>query len=133
MTFISLPGIEGTHEPKVAPEGEYDLCIISAKMKEKDGKNSIMTVLEIEGEPDFANVFNYIGLPSKGDDDAAKDFKNLFAKRFFDQFHIEMTGDGVELEQFVGSRAKGKLIQQEYEGNITANLQVNRLPAEAAE
>jgi len=128
MSFIQLSGIEGTHEPKVAPEGEYDLCIINAKMNEKEGKHSIMTVLEIEGEPDYGNVFHYVALPGENDENATT--KLLFAKRFFTQFGIDMDG-GVELEQFVGSRAVGRLIQDEYEGQLKNVLQVARLAAEA--
>ncbi|KKK65662.1 hypothetical protein LCGC14_2971870, partial [marine sediment metagenome] len=109
------------------------LCIIVAKMNEKEGKHSIMTVIEVEGEPDVANVFNYIGLPGEDDDQA--EFKLLLAKRFFNQFGIEMN-NGVELEQFVGSRAKGRLIQEEYpegSGLLKNTLQVNRLPMEEDE
>ena len=130
MSFITLAGLGDATEKKVAPEGEYDLCIINAKMNEKEGKHSIMVVIEVEGEPDVANVFNYIGLPGEDDDQA--EFKLLLAKRFFHQFGIEMD-NGVELEQFVGSRSRGKLTQSEYpegSGQMKNDLQVNRLPAE---
>ena len=133
MSFITLTGLEDASEKKVAPEGEYELCIIVAKMNEKEGKHSIMTVIEVEGEPDVANVFNYIGLPGEDDDQA--EFKLLLAKRFFNQFGIEMN-NGVELEQFVGSRSKGRLIQEEYpegSGLLKNTLQVNRLPMEEDE
>ena len=129
MTFIALQGIEEAHEPKVAPEGEYNLCIVNAKMNEKDGKVNVMTILEIEGEPDFGNVFHYISIPTEDDDEDKTKAKMLFAKRFFVQFGIDVD-DGVELDQFVGSRAVGKLTQDEYEGNIKNVLQVNRLPNE---
>jgi len=130
MSFITLTGLEDAHEPKVAPEAEYELCIINAKMNEKEGSHTIMVVIEIEGEPDFGNVFHYVALPGEDDDNA--EFKLLMAKRFFTQFGIDMDG-GVELEQFVGSRAKGRLIQDEYEGQLKNVLQVNRLATEAAE
>jgi len=88
MSFITLTGISDATEKKVAPEGEYDLCIILAKMHEKEGSHSIMVVMEVEGEPDVANIFNYIGLPGEKDDQA--EFKLLLAKRFFFQFGIDM-------------------------------------------
>lgn len=131
MSFIELTGLDDATEKKVAAEGEYELCIINAKMTEKDGKHSIMVVLEVEGEPDIANVFNYIGLPGEDDDQA--EFKLLLAKRFFSQFSIDMN-NGVDLEQFVGSRSLGKLTQEEYpegSGQLKNTLQVNRLPMEA--
>jgi hypothetical protein len=132
MSFIELKGLDETSEPKVAPEAEYDLCITTAKLTEKEGKHNIMTIIEIEGESDFANVFHYIALPSEDDEDDKRKAKLLFAKRFFYQFGIEMDG-GIELEQLVGSRARGKLKLDEYEGNLKSVLQVDRLPAEVEE
>lgn len=129
MSFIALKGIENTAEPKVAPEGEYDLCIISAKLNEKDGKINVMTILEVEGEPEVGSVFHYISIPGPDDDEDKVKAKMLFAKRFFVQFGIDIDG-GVDLEHFVGCRALGKLMQEEYEGNPKNVLQVNRLPAE---
>ena len=102
-------------------------------MNEKDGKTSIMTILEIEGEPDFGNVFHYVSLPGANDDQDKAKAKLLFAKRFFTQFAISIDG-GFEMEQLVGNRAAScKLVQEEYEGNVTNKLQLNRLPSEAAE
>ncbi|KKL81966.1 hypothetical protein LCGC14_1989450 [marine sediment metagenome] len=130
MSFIELPGLADTSEPKIVPEGEYDLCIIQAKLNEKDGSVTIMTILDIEGQENAANVFHYIALPGPDDEEDKRKAKLLFAKRFFYQFGIEMDG-GIELEQFVGSRALGNLKQDEYEGQLKNVLQVNRLPAEA--
>lgn len=132
MSFIELPGLSDTKEPQIVPEGEYDLCIVQAKLNEKEGSTTIMTILEIEGEENAANVFHYIALPGADDEEDKRKAKNLFSKRFFHQFGIEMDG-GVELEQFVGCRARCKLTQDEYEGNLKNVLQVNRLPAEVTE
>ena len=130
MSFIELKGIDDIQEQKAAPEALYDLCITSAKMKEKDGKHSIALVLEIEGEPDYANVFHYVSLPGENDDEDKAKIKLLFAKRFFHQFGISLD-NGVELEQLVGNRATGcRLVQEEFEKNVTNKLQVNRLPIE---
>lgn len=132
MTFIEMPGLDDAKEAKVAPEGLYDLCIVSARINDKDGKKSILTTIEIEGEPDYANVFHYIALPHESDEDDKRKFKNLMAKRFLHQFGVPMEG-GVDMEQLVGCRASGaKLVQEEYEGNLSNKLQVNRLPQEAA-
>jgi len=132
MSFIELKGIENAREPEVAPEGEYSLCIINAKVQEKEGKTNIMNVLEIEGEPEMGNVFHYVSIPGPDDEDDKVKAKMLFARRFFTQFGIDVDG-GVDTEQFVGSRALCKLTQEEYpegSGQLKNVLQVNRLPQE---
>lgn len=135
MSFVELPGINDVHEPKPVQEGNnYDLCIIDAKMTEKDGKNSLRFIMEIEGEPEAANVFNYVGLIQEDDDDADKKTKLLFAKRFFHQFAINVD-NGIEIEQCVGARATNcKITQQEWpegSGQMRNTFQANPLPQEA--
>ena len=132
MSFIELPGLSDVKEPQIVPEGEYDLCIIQAKLNKKEESTTIMTILEIEGKENAANVFHYIALPGENDEEDKRKTKLLFARRFFHQFGIEMDS-GIELEQFVGSRSRCRLIQDEYEGNLKNVLQVNRLPAEVTE
>ena len=61
MSFIEMPGLEDAKEAVAVAEGKYDLCVVDAQITEKDGKKSLRTILEIEGEPDAGNVFHYIG------------------------------------------------------------------------
>ncbi len=132
MSFIDMPGLNDAKEAVSVPEGKYDLCVIDAKMTEKDGKHNIRMILEIEGEPDAGNVFHYVSLPHEDDDSEKRKTKMLFARRFFNQFGIQ-ADNGVDLEALVGSRASGaNLTQEEYEGNLRNGLKVNPLPTESA-
>ena len=131
MSFIDMPGLSEVKDAYAAPEGLYDLCIVSAKVTEKDGKTNIQCILEIEGGEDYANVFHYVSLPGGDDDADKKKAKMLFARRFFVQFGIG-TDDGIETEQMVGARATAcKLSQQEWEGTPRNNFSANQLPQEA--
>lgn len=131
MTFITMPGLSDVKEPIAVPEGSnYDLRIIGAKLRSKDAKNDIEFIIEIDGEPEAANIFHYIGLVNEDDDDEKRKIKMLFAARFFNQFNIK-TEDGVEMEQLVGARATNcKLDQKEWEGSLRNNLVLNPLPQE---
>ena len=130
MTFIDMPGLEDAKEPVAVPEGKYDLCIIDAKLTEKEGKKSVRLIMEIEGEPEAGNVFHYVGLPAEDDDADKRKTKMLFARRFFNQFNINTDG-GFEMEQLVGSRASAAMIlQEEYEGDLRNSLKTNKLPTE---
>lgn len=141
MSFFELPGLADVKEKKAAPEGAYDLCIVSATVKENEGKTNIQCILEIEGQPEYSNVFHYLSLPSSNDDQAKKETKMLFLKRFLTQFGIN-ADNGLETEQMVGSRCTaGHLTLEEYTptneaGEATGKMRVsnrfdpNPLPAE---
>lgn len=131
MSFFELPGLSEVKEKYAVAEGPYDLCIVSATVKEKDGKTNIQCILEIEGEPDAANVFHYLSLPGPDDDSDKKEAKMLFLSRFLTQFGIDASS-GLETEQIVGSRATAcKLIQEEYQGSVNNKFTPNQLPREA--
>jgi hypothetical protein len=132
MSFIELAGIDEVSELPYAPEGQYDLVVTSAKLKDSsdgEGKN-ILVVLEIENaDRKYAPIFTYLGLP-RGGDDKDKDAQRLLGcKRFFHQFGVPMD-NGVELEQMVGCRSQGNLAVEEYQGENKNVLKVNRLPME---
>jgi len=128
MSFIALKGIAEVAEPKAAPEGPYDLVITDAKLTEKDGKHNIRLILGFENtDGKFANIFHYIALP-RGEDAGKDQMMLLMAKRFFTQFEIPFD-DGVEVESFVGSRARCNVKQDEYEGQIKNVLVLDRLAA----
>ena len=132
MSFIEMPGLGDVQEQPLAPEGNYDLAIIDAKLQQKDNKNSIMCILQIENaDKDYANIFHYVGLPNSEDDADKAKAKNLFAKRFFVQFSIPVEAGGFEIETLVGCRARDvKITQSEYEGRMGNNLQIDRIPEE---
>ena len=127
-----MPGLNDAKEAVSVPEGKYDLCVIDAKVTEKDGKKNIRLIMEIEGEPDAGNVFHYVSLLHESDDGDKRKTKMLFARRFFNQFGIQ-ADNGVDLEALVGSRAAGaNLTQEEYEGSLRNGLKCNPLPTESA-
>lgn len=132
MGFIEMPGLGDIAEQPLAPEGTYDLCIIDAKLQQKDDKNSIMCILQVENaDKDYANIFHYVGLPNSGDDADKAKAKNLFAKRFFVQFSVPVEAGGFEIETLVGCRATDvKVTQGEWEGRMGNNLQIDRIPEE---
>lgn len=134
MSFIEMPGINDAKEPKVVPEGvDYDLIITSAKLKEKEGKQNVLIVLEIEGYPDAGNVMHNLSLIGANDEEETRKFKLLMAKRFFHQFGIEADG-GFEIEQLVGHRASGCKLQVDiYEGQKNNKLKLDPLPTEESE
>ena len=131
MSFFELPGLNEVKEKYAAPEGTYDLRIISAKVNQKDGKTNVQCVLEIEGNDDYANVFHYLSMPGPDDDADKKEAKMLFMARFLNQFSVDAS-NGLETEQLVGSTATGcKLTQEEYEGNLNNKFAPSQLPREA--
>ena len=131
MSFFELPGLNEVKEKYAAPEGQYDLCIVSAKVNEKEGKTNVQCILEIEGSDEYANVFHYLSMPGPEDDADKKQAKMLFMARFLNQFGIDAS-NGLETEQLVGSRATGcQLTQEEYEGNLNNKFSPNQLPREA--
>ena len=134
MGFIEMPGLGDVQELPLAPEGTYDLCIIDAQLKNKDNKNSIMCILQIENaDKEYASIFHYVGLPSSGDDKDKTKAKNLFAKRFFVQFSIPTEESGFDIEAMVGCRATNvKVTQGKWEGRMGNNLQIDRIPEEGA-
>jgi len=135
MSFFELPGLSDVKEKYPVAEGMYDLCIISTKVNEKEGKTNIFCVLEIEGQPDAANVLHNVSMIGPDDDDDKKKAKMLFLARFLHQFGINADA-GLETEQMVGSRATAcKLTQEEYpenSGQIKNNYNPSQLPREEA-
>ena len=131
MSFIELPGLQDAREPIVAPEGaNYDLCITSAKIHTKDGKDSLECIFEIEGGEDYAPIWSYNSFPNSNDEEDIVKFKNLMLRRFLVQFKIPHE-NGFEVEQVVGCRATACTLTQEvFESNLSNKLTLNRLPNE---
>jgi len=130
MSFIDMPGLNDVKEKYAVAEGPYDLTVISAKISEKEGKMSVQCILEIEGQPEAANVFHYLSIPGGDDDAEKKQTKMLFLKRFCNQFGIVLD-NGLETEQIVGARATAcKLTTEEYNGQLNNKFNPNQLPHE---
>ena len=130
MSFITMPGLGDAQEQPLAKEDLYNLVITDAQLRNKEGKNSIMCLLQIEDtEIDYATIFHHIGLPTEGDEPDKIKAKNLFAKRFFTQFDVAVEPDGFNIEALIGCRAASvKVIQGEVEGRLNNSLQLDRLP-----
>lgn len=132
MTFIALTGLNDVRAPEVHPEGRTPLCIVDAKITEKDGKTNVRVILEIEeGHPtagsSYGNVFHYVSLPNSNDDADKVQTKLRMAKQFFVQFGIPFD-DGLDVESMVGCRADGNLVVEEYEGVPGNKLKTDPLP-----
>lgn len=132
MSFIQLNGLNDVQPPEVHPEARAPLCIIDAKVTEKDGKTNIRVLLEIE-EPhptvgrSWANVFHYVSLPNSNDDADKVQTKLRMAKQFFKQFGVPFD-DGLNVEEMVGCRSEGNLTVEEYEGQLSNKLKTDPLP-----
>lgn len=130
MSFIELPGINDVKEPTLAPEGMYDLIIVRAQIRQKDGKSNILVALEFEDKSfDYADVLHNISLPAAEDDPEKRKTKLLFAKRFFHQFGVPFEG-GIDLEALPGCRGRAKVKGDEYEGKQKNVLDLDTLPVE---
>ena len=132
MSFISLNGLNDVRPPEVHSEGRVPLCIVDAKLTEKEGKTNIRCIIEIE-EPhpnpgsSWANMFHYVSMPNSNDDADKVQTKLRMAKQFFVQFGVPFD-NGVEVEQMVGCRAEGNIIQDEFEGQPKNVLKTDPLP-----
>lgn len=132
MTFLALNGLNDVRPPEVHSEGRVPLCIVDAKLIEKEGKTNIRTIIEIEEphpEPgrSWATMFHYVSLPSEGDDAEKVQTKLRMAKQFFVQFGIPFD-NGVEVESMVGCRADGNIVTEEYQGQLSNKLKADPLP-----
>lgn len=125
--------LDSIEEEQVVPEGAYDLRIKGAELKDtKDGSRKMIEVmLDIE-DPDYPNaetVFHYLVFPNEEDmEDEKKGLRMLRGvKRFCHLFKIPVQGDELQVEDFVGSRARANLVQEEYEGRVSNKLRVPRI------
>ena len=115
MSFIELPGIEDVQEKKILKEGRYNLVITSnptARRNEKTGKDNLLVVLAVEGEPDAANILYNLSLPGAQDENEARSFKLLQIKRFCHAFGISLD-NGLNTEEFAGCSAKDIMVKQD--------------------
>lgn len=135
MTFLNLNGINDVQPPEVHPEARVPLCIVDAKVTEKDGKTNIRCILSIE-EPhptagrEWANLFHYVSMPTDKDDADKVQTKLRMAKQFFIQAGIPFD-NGVNVEEMVGCRFEGNIVLDEFEGVPNNKLKPDPLPRDA--
>lgn len=125
MSFIDL-GVDlaDVKFPSTVPEGMYDLTIEKATATSKDGKQGIQVILSVDGNLDAANIFHNLSLPTTADDEEKKLTKLRFLKKFLELFKIPAPEGQLDLTQFPGSRAKVKVVLDEYNGMINNKLKV---------
>lgn len=132
MTFLQLNGLNDVRAPEIHPEGRVPLCIVDAKVTEKDGKTNVRVILEIE-EPhpqpgaSYQNIFHYVSLPNANDDSDKVQTKLRMAKQFFVQFGIPFN-NGINVEEMVGCRAEANITAEEYEGQLSNKIKTDPLP-----
>ena len=128
MSFIDLPinDMDDIQEDKPVPEGEYTLVISDAKEKndESGSLKGILVICEIQGHDGCANVLHNISLPLPGDESTKVSNKLKFIKRFIQLFNIPVKGNQLNIQDFLGKRAKCMLTQEEYNGNISNKIKL---------
>jgi hypothetical protein len=115
MPFIEQ-AIADAVEGKLLPEGEYDLRISQAEIKDSKkggGKENIQVVIEFQDEPDAEPIFHYIPLVHPDDEDKTKRFKLRMARRFLAVFGIPFEENGFNTDDFPGAVGNCMVIQQE--------------------
>lgn len=129
MPFIKS-GAANAVEPQVQPEGVYDLVVKKAELYKgkESGKESIRTIIGIEGVQNAADFFHYVPLINGSEEDEKKvNDKNLMQKRFLDMFNIAYTDEGFELDDFIGARGRGYLkVEADNNGIDRNSLQVGK-------
>jgi hypothetical protein len=126
MSFIDLPinDLDEIQEDKPVPEGEYNLVISDCREKNNEAGElkGLFVILEIEGQEGAANVMHNISLPLPSDDQSKVKGKLIFIKRFLQLFKIDAKNGKLNPQDFLGKRAKCKLVQGEYNNVISNKL-----------
>lgn len=128
MSFIDLPiaDLDEIQEDKPVPEGEYSLVISDVKEKAaEDGSlKGLMVLCEIQGMEGASKVFHNISLPLPGDDADKINNKLKFIKRFVQLFKINVKGNQLNPQDFLGKTAKCMLTQEEYNQQISNKIKL---------
>ena len=104
-TFLTIDVSDAT-EPTSAPGGEYTVILRSAEIKPSaaTGNLQIVARLEIEDQPDFKDVFDYIRLPNL--EMTPKEVKQVRwnLRMFCESFNIFWDGSQYNLASGIGNR-----------------------------
>lgn len=108
MTLVNLgTDITQLEEEQIAPEQEWDLRIIAAEMRrtKADDRDMIVSTVVIEAPDDYQPITTYMVLPNEDDFADGRKAKNFLRslKRYLKVFDIEMTAEGFNVEDMVGS------------------------------
>lgn len=132
MPLIDANTLGEDLEDKAAPEGEYELRVVKSEYKPtKSGENNMIALaLRVEGADGdgVALVNHYLVTPKDGDQASTTRMRLRELKRFLVSFGWDLSkgfDPESEAENLTGLTGKVKLVQEEYEGNISNKL---RLP-----
>ncbi len=117
MSFIDIPAsrVEEAQEPKAVPEGEYELSVLRAEVKDtRTGGKMISLAFKIEGEPLAQVVPDWLHLPDDNDDPNAENRKLLRIKQFCQAFDYDYA-NGIDTDELVGQTGKAILGLKEHE------------------
>lgn len=135
MPLINAEALGEDLEDHAAPEGEYEMRVVKSEYKEtKSGENHMLALaLRVEGpEGEGISLVNhYIVMPKDGDAAATTRMRMRDLKRFLVAFGVDIHAGfdpETQAETLVGATGKVRLVQEEYEGNISNKL---RLPKAA--
>jgi hypothetical protein len=148
MPFINA-AVATAKELTAVPEGRYPLRVLDAdvvpvKRDNPDkSKEQIAVTISIDDAqyPSAQQVYMYLGLPHRDDDERTVNRKLLSIRRFCTQFDIPFEESGFNTDDFVGATCdEGHLTQEPVKdandqetGEFRNNLRLARLPGEAAE
>lgn len=123
MPFINSKAASAV-EPQTQPEGVYDLVVKKADIHrgKESGKDSIRTIIGIEGVPNAADFFHYVPLVHEEDDEEKANNKLLMQKRFLAVFNIPFNDDGFNTDDFIGAAGRGYLKVEPDNNGIDRNV-----------
>ena len=126
MPFISEP-LDDIHEPKAAPEDEYDLRIVKADQRDSKAGNDMIALTLVFDDPSVdAPPFNHFLINPEGADEDKKRMWSLEIKRFCAAFDV---AEDFEAEDLVGEVGRGIFVTQEEgdDGVIRNRMRLPRL------
>ncbi len=126
MGFIKV-ALNDVSEPKAAPEGEYDLTIISAEDKEsKKGAQMTEVKIRIDNQESFP-IRHFLVYPDENTPPDQVNMRLLDIKRFLACFGIPFE-DGFDTEDLPGATGRSLVVQEEGDdGNVYNRLRLPRL------
>jgi hypothetical protein len=127
MSFIQFnKSFSDVSETRPVPAGKYTLRATSMEGSEKDGKQSLRIMHEIEGHPEAATVSHFLNLPGSQDDAGKIDFKMLLIKRYLTTFNVPHEDNGFNPDDIIGASATVELSMSEPRGqNLDVYNQIN--------
>lgn len=121
--FINLP-LGERQERHVLPEGEYELRVEAADVKESknfEGQTNVQVRLSCPDEPNAKAIFHYIAGVGPTDDKEKANNKLNMAAAFLDALGVDYEEEGFEMEDLLGATGTFKLGTEEMDSGETAN------------